>query len=57
MLENGEVAEMKWINKNNQIAGGLTKKEGFKEGLIKYAIDTKVHIRARHERGGDISRN
>ena len=36
MLENGEVAEIKLINKNNQIADGLTKKERFKEGLIKY---------------------
>ena len=36
MLENGEVAEIKWINQSNQVADGLSKKEGFKEGLIKY---------------------
>ena len=55
MLDNWEVAEIKWINKNNQIADGLMKKEGIKEGLIKY-VEGKEKEEVKRRQWGEKKR-
>ena len=42
MIESGEVMGIHWVNKNKQVADGLTKKTEIRSRLIRYVEDGEV---------------